>query len=170
MNYLATKRTEAEGIKEAALADLAGIGDTFARPRLRPFIQEHNPRTVYNVCLNPCYVYEFLNLRNPYHIMVWRSPYLHQTITHPQILEPKIWSTMAYSFKLFWLLKKQNQLPVAFLSITQRKKAHDIAEINVHSCNFVPMIKQGQLHVIEYMFMNSPETSYGTWIALWSLW
>ena len=52
-SYLATKRTEAEGIKEATLADLAGIGDTFARPRLWPLVQENNPGTVDNVGLNP---------------------------------------------------------------------------------------------------------------------
>lgn len=60
--YLATQRAEGEGIKEAAVADMAGIGNTFAQPRLWSFIQEHYPGTVYYVCLNPCYVYQFLNL------------------------------------------------------------------------------------------------------------
>jgi len=68
--YLTTKRAEAEGIKEAAVTDLAGIGDTFSRPWLGPFIQEHNLGTVNNVSLDGCYVQKFLYLRYPYHIMV----------------------------------------------------------------------------------------------------
>jgi len=68
--YLTTKRAEAEGIKEAAVTDLAGIGDPFSRPWLGPFIQEHNLGTVDNVSLDACYVQKFLNLRHPYHIMV----------------------------------------------------------------------------------------------------
>ena len=74
--YLTTKGTEAEWIEKAALTDLAGVGNSFARPRLRPFIQEHNLGTVYNVSLDPCYVQKFLYLRHSYYIMVWRSPNL----------------------------------------------------------------------------------------------
>lgn len=68
--YLATKGTETERIKEATLTDLTSIGDTFTRPWLRPFIQEHNSSTVDDVRLNSCYVQIFLNLRNSNHIMV----------------------------------------------------------------------------------------------------
>jgi len=68
--YLTTKRAEAEGIKEAAITDLAGIGDPFSGPWLRPLIQEHNLGTVDNVSLNACDVQKFLYLRHPYHIMV----------------------------------------------------------------------------------------------------
>lgn len=50
--YLATERAEAEGVKEAALADFAGVGDTFARPRLWPFVEEHHLCTVDNIGLN----------------------------------------------------------------------------------------------------------------------
>lgn len=76
IQYLATKWAETEGIKEATLTDLAGIGDTFTRPRLRPLIQEHNSGTIYYVCLHACNVQVFLNLRHPYHIMIWWPPYL----------------------------------------------------------------------------------------------
>lgn len=69
-NYLATEGAESEGIKEASVTDLAGIGDTFSRPRLRPLVQEDNLCTVYYVCLDPCNVQIFLNLRHPYYIMI----------------------------------------------------------------------------------------------------
>jgi hypothetical protein len=36
--YLATKGTVGEGIKKASFTDMASIGDSFARPRLRSFI------------------------------------------------------------------------------------------------------------------------------------
>jgi hypothetical protein len=70
VKYLATERAEAEGVKEAALTDLTGVGDAFAGPRLRALVQEHDPGTVYNVGLDACNVQNFLNLRDPYHIMV----------------------------------------------------------------------------------------------------
>lgn len=77
--HLASKRAEREGIKEGAVADEAGVGDTFTRPWLWPLVQEHYPSTIYYVCLNPCYVHIFLNLRHPYHIVVGRPPYLTLT-------------------------------------------------------------------------------------------
>jgi hypothetical protein len=70
MHYLASKRAEAERIKEAALTDMASVGNTFTRPRLRPLIQEHNFCTVDDVGLDLCYVQVFLNFRHPNHIMV----------------------------------------------------------------------------------------------------
>lgn len=76
MWYLAAKGTEAEWIEEATLADLAGVGDSFSRPRLRAFIQEDDSCAVDNVGLDTGDVQHFLNLRNPDHIMVWWSPYL----------------------------------------------------------------------------------------------
>lgn len=60
--YLATKRAESEGIKEAALTNKTSICDAFARPRLRPFVQENDSRTVYNISLNSCYIQMLLNL------------------------------------------------------------------------------------------------------------
>lgn len=68
--HLATKRAKTEGIQEATLTDMASVGNTFTRPRLRPLIQEHNSSTVDNVCLDSCYVQVFLNFRHPNHIMV----------------------------------------------------------------------------------------------------
>ena len=76
VKYLATERAKAKWVKEAALADLTCVGDTFARPWLRAFVQEHNPGTVDNVGLDSCNVQNFLNLRDPNHIMVWGPPYL----------------------------------------------------------------------------------------------
>lgn len=67
---LAAKRAEAEGVEEAAIADLAGVGDALARPRLRPFVQENNLSAVDYVCLNRAYVQELLNFIHPYYIMV----------------------------------------------------------------------------------------------------
>jgi hypothetical protein len=69
-NNLATQRAETEGIKQATLTNFAGVGDTFAGPRLGPFIQEHDLCTVDNVGLNRCDVQILLNLRNSNHIMV----------------------------------------------------------------------------------------------------
>lgn len=51
-NNLATEGAESEGIKEAALADFTGVGDTFAGPWLWPFVKEHDLRAVDNVGLN----------------------------------------------------------------------------------------------------------------------
>lgn len=67
---LAAKRAEAEGIEEAAIADLAGVGDAFARPRLRPLVQENNLSAVDYVCLNRAYVQKLLNFIHPNNIMV----------------------------------------------------------------------------------------------------
>jgi len=69
-NNLATERAEAERIEEAALADLTGVGDPFAGPRLRALVQEDDSGAVDNVGLDPSDVQNFLNLRDPYHIMV----------------------------------------------------------------------------------------------------
>lgn len=67
---LAAERAEAEGVKEAALAYFAGVGDAFSGPRLRTFVQEHNSGAVDNVGLDSSDVQHFLYLRNPNHIMV----------------------------------------------------------------------------------------------------
>lgn len=67
---LATEGAEFEGVEEASLADFTGIGDTFARPRLRPLVQEDHSGAVDNVGLDSTDVQNFLNLRDPYHIMV----------------------------------------------------------------------------------------------------
>jgi len=69
-NNLATERAEAERIEEAALADLTGVGDPFAGPRLRALVQEDDSGAVDNVGLDPSDVQNFLNFRDPYHIMV----------------------------------------------------------------------------------------------------
>lgn len=50
--YLAAKRAESEGVEEAPLTNFTSVGDTFARPRLGPLIQEHNFGAVDNVGLN----------------------------------------------------------------------------------------------------------------------
>lgn len=68
--YLTAERAEAEGIEEAALTDLAGVGDSLPWPRLRPLVQEDDLRAVYNVRLYSTDVQHFLYLRDPYHVMV----------------------------------------------------------------------------------------------------
>jgi hypothetical protein len=77
---LATKGAESEGVKKATLADFAGVGDPFAGPRLRPFVQENDSGAVDNVGLDATDVQHFLNLRNPNHVMVGGSPYLNSTM------------------------------------------------------------------------------------------
>lgn len=79
-NNLATKRAEPEGIEEAALANLAGVGDAFSGPGLWSFIEEDDLCTVDNVGLNRGDVQVLLNLRDPYHIMVRRPPYLDNAV------------------------------------------------------------------------------------------
>lgn len=59
---LAAERAEAEGVKEAALAYFAGVGDAFSGPRLRTFVQEHNSGAVDNVGLDSTDVQHFLYL------------------------------------------------------------------------------------------------------------
>jgi len=69
-SYLAAKRAESERIEEAAFADFTGVGDAFAGPRLRAFVQEYDSGAVNNVGLDAGNVEDFLNLRYPYHIVV----------------------------------------------------------------------------------------------------
>lgn len=52
LKYLATKRAKIEGIKKGPFTNLTCICDTFALPRLWPFIQKDNLSTVDNVCLD----------------------------------------------------------------------------------------------------------------------
>jgi len=76
--YLAAKRAEAEAIiNEATIANLAGIGHSFPRPRLRPLIQEDDFSTIDHIGLDPTYIKILLYLIHPYNIMIRRSPYLN---------------------------------------------------------------------------------------------
>lgn len=43
---LATELPEAEGVEEAALAELAGVGVALAVPQLRTHVEEHHARTL----------------------------------------------------------------------------------------------------------------------------
>lgn len=70
IDYLATKRAKTEGIKKTAFTNFTSVGDTFTRPRLRPFIKENNPSTIDYIGLYSIYIKHFLNFRYPYHIMV----------------------------------------------------------------------------------------------------
>ncbi len=79
--YLTTKGTEAEGVQQVALTRLAGIGNSFGRPGLRPFIQKHHARAVDDVSLDACDIQHLLNLRDSNHIVVRRTSNLqHVTI------------------------------------------------------------------------------------------
>jgi predicted dehydrogenase len=75
--YLAAEGAEAEGVEEAALADLAGVGDALAGPRLRALVQEHHARAVDDVGLHAGDIQHLLNLRHPDHVVVGGPPYLH---------------------------------------------------------------------------------------------
>jgi hypothetical protein len=72
--YLTTKGTEVEGVQQAALTRLVGIGNSFGRPGLQPFIQKHHMRVINDVSLDACDIQHLLNLRDLNHIMVrWTS-------------------------------------------------------------------------------------------------
>jgi hypothetical protein len=77
---LTTKGTEAEGVQQAALTRLAGIGNSFGRPGLRPFIQKHHARAVDDVSLDACDIQHLLNLRDSNHIVVRRTSNLHNMV------------------------------------------------------------------------------------------
>jgi hypothetical protein len=74
--YLAPEGAEAEGVEEAALADLAGVGDALAWPLLRALVQEHHARAVDDVRLHAGDVQHLLDLRHPDHVVVGGPPYL----------------------------------------------------------------------------------------------
>ncbi len=77
--YLTTKGTEAEGVQQAALTRLAGIGNSFGRPGLQPFIQKHHARVVDDASMDACDIQHLLNLRDSNHIVVRRTSNLQHT-------------------------------------------------------------------------------------------
>lgn len=72
INHLAANGAESEGIEEATVTDTAGVGDAFARPRLRAaaLVQKHYLRTVDNVGLHPCDIQILLNLTYSDYIVI----------------------------------------------------------------------------------------------------
>ena len=72
--YLAAEGAEAEGVEQAAVADMAGVGDAFAVAQLRPAVDEHHPRAVDHVRLDPSDVQNLLDLRHADHVVVRRPP------------------------------------------------------------------------------------------------
>ena len=78
LHYLTSKRTEPKRIEKTPFTYFTRVRYPFPRPRLWPLIQENNSRAVDNVGLNSGYVQNFLNLRYPYHIMIWRSSNLYE--------------------------------------------------------------------------------------------
>lgn len=75
-SHLASKRTEAEVIKKAPAADVAGVRDALSVPGLRPPVQKDDLRAVYYVRLYARDVYVPGNLRDPDHVVVRRPSYL----------------------------------------------------------------------------------------------
>lgn len=73
---LASQRTEAVRFKEAASTPLADAGHTFGRPRLRPLVKKHHPRTVNDVRLHTSDVQHLLNLWYTKNIVIGWAPYL----------------------------------------------------------------------------------------------
>lgn len=60
------------------MADAAGVGGAFSRPRLgaAALVQKHNLGAVDNVGLHTSDIQILLNLTNPDYIVIRRSPYL----------------------------------------------------------------------------------------------
>lgn len=75
---LAADGAESEGVEEAPVADVAGVGGAFPGARLRAaaLVEEHDFGAVDNVGLDLCYVEILLNLPNSDDIVVRRPPYL----------------------------------------------------------------------------------------------
>lgn len=73
---LAAEGAEAEGVEEAAVADLAGVGDALSGSGLRALVEEDDAGAVDDVRLNAADVQDLLQLRNPDHVVVRRPPYL----------------------------------------------------------------------------------------------
>lgn len=82
---LATKRAKSEGIEETAFTNFTSIGNAFAGPRLRSFVQEHDSSAVDNVSLDTRNVQNFLNLGNSDHIMVRRPANLNCTMVFVKV-------------------------------------------------------------------------------------
>jgi hypothetical protein len=79
--YLTTKGIEAEGVQQAALTRFAGIGNSFGRPGLRPFIQKHHAHAVDDVNMDAYDIQHLLNLRDSNHIVVRRTSNLQHLAT-----------------------------------------------------------------------------------------
>lgn len=77
---LAAKRAEFEGVEEAPVADVAGVGDAFSRPRLRPLVQENHLGAVDYVRLHRADVQILLYLRHSDNVVVRRPPYLNSAV------------------------------------------------------------------------------------------
>ena len=60
--YLAAEGAEAEGVEEAAVADLAGVGDALAGPGLGPLVEKHHAGAVDDVGLHAADVQHLLDL------------------------------------------------------------------------------------------------------------
>jgi hypothetical protein len=75
--HLAAEGAEAERVREAPAADLAGVGDALAGPGLRPAVEEHDLGAVDHVRLHVRDVDQLPHLRHPDHVVVRRPPYLH---------------------------------------------------------------------------------------------
>jgi hypothetical protein len=73
-SHLAPEGTEAERVREAPAADLAGVGDALARPGLRPAVEEHDLGAVDHIRLHVRDVDQLPHLRHPDHVVVRRPP------------------------------------------------------------------------------------------------
>lgn len=79
-SQLAAEGAEAEGVGEAAAADLAGVGDALPGPRLRAAVEEHDLGAVDHVRLHVRYVDQLPHLRHPDHVVVRRPPNLDDVV------------------------------------------------------------------------------------------
>lgn len=69
-NNLASEGAETERVEETSFADLAGVDDALARPRLGPLVEEDDASAVDDVSLHGADVQYLLYFRNPYDIVV----------------------------------------------------------------------------------------------------
>lgn len=83
---LASEGAEAEGVREAPAADLAGVGDALAGPGLRAAVEEHDLGAVDHVRLHVGDVDQLPHLRHPDHVVVRRPTYLHASMRRLELL------------------------------------------------------------------------------------
>jgi hypothetical protein len=90
-SHLASEGAEAERVRQAPAADLAGVGDALARPGLGPAVEEHDLGAVDHVRLHVRDVDQLPHLRHPDHVVVRRTPYL-RAHEHGRIISKYIYS------------------------------------------------------------------------------
>jgi len=98
MTNLTSQRTKTKRVQERPPTNFTNKRNSFGSTfRLRSLIQKQNPGTVYYISLHPTYIQHLLNLGNPHHIMIRRSPYLRTNTTSSN--HHNIYSIYNYSLR-----------------------------------------------------------------------